>query len=136
VDFKIFYRKGTSNGKPDTLSRRLEYRPEKGGGEDWLIQTILNEKHFGTISAIRTGGEGTVFCCSAVQLAYLATSVSKWTKEFKEEIRQAGQQDAAYYQALEELSGSTQRTEGKERILELQDRLLYRKGLLWVPENA
>jgi hypothetical protein len=87
VDFKIYYRKGTSNGKPDALSRRPEYRPEKGGGEDQLIQTVLNEKHLGTISAISTGGEGTVFRCSAVQLAYLATSVSKWTKEFEEEIR-------------------------------------------------
>jgi hypothetical protein len=73
VDFKIYYRKGTSNGKPDALSRHPEYRPEKGGGEDQLIQTVLNEKHFGTISAISTGGEGTVFCCSTVQLAYLAT---------------------------------------------------------------
>jgi hypothetical protein len=34
VDFKIFYRKGTSNGKPDTLSRCPEYCPEKGGGGD------------------------------------------------------------------------------------------------------
>jgi hypothetical protein len=66
MDFKIYYRKGTSNGKPDALSRCPEYRPEKGGGEDWLIQTVLNERHFGTISAISTGGEGTVFCCSAV----------------------------------------------------------------------
>jgi hypothetical protein len=136
VDFKIFYRKGTSNGKPDALSRRPEYCPEKGGGGDQPIQTVLNEKHFGTISAISTGGEGTVVCCSTVQLAYLATSVSKWTKEFEQEIREAGQQDAAYYQALEELGGSTQKTEGKERILELQDGLLYHKGLLWVPENA
>jgi hypothetical protein len=136
VDFKIFYRKGTSNGKPDVLSRCLEYRPRKGGGKDQPIQTVLNEKHFGTISAISTGAEGTVLCCSAVQLAYLATSVSKWTKEFEEEIRQVGQQDTAYYQALEELNGSAQRTEGKERILELQDGLLYRKGLLWVPKNA
>jgi hypothetical protein len=64
VDFKIYYRKGTSNGKPDALSRHPEYCPEKGGGEDRLIQTVLNEKHFGTISAISTGGEGTVFCCS------------------------------------------------------------------------
>jgi hypothetical protein len=37
VDFKIYYRKGTSNGKPDALSRHLEYRPEKGGGKDQLI---------------------------------------------------------------------------------------------------
>jgi hypothetical protein len=83
MDFKILYRKGTSNGKPDALLRYLEYYPEKGGGEDQPIQTMLNEKHFGTISAISTGGEGTVFCCSAVQLAYLAISVSKWTKEFE-----------------------------------------------------
>jgi hypothetical protein len=136
VDFKIYYRKGTSNSKPDTLSRCPEYRPEKGGGEDRLIQTVLNEKHFGTISAISTGGEGIVFCYSAVQLAYLAISVSKCTKEFEEEIRQAGQQDAAYYQALEEMGSSVQKTKGKERILELQDGLLYCKGLLWVPENV
>jgi hypothetical protein len=109
---------------------------KRGGGGDQLIQTVLNEKHFITILAISTGGEGTVFHCSAVQLAYLATSVSKWTKEFEEEISQVGQQDTAYYQALEELSGSMQRIEGKERILELQDGLLYYKGLLWVPENT
>jgi hypothetical protein len=43
------------------------------------------------ISAISTGGEGTVFYCSAVQLAYLTTSVPKWMKEFEQEIREAGQ---------------------------------------------
>jgi hypothetical protein len=77
IDFKIFYRKGISNGKLDILSRCPEYYPEKGGGRDQPIQTILNERHFGTISAISTGGEGIVFCCSVVQLAYLTTSVSK-----------------------------------------------------------
>jgi hypothetical protein len=87
IDFKIFYRKGTSNGKPDTLLRNPEYHPEKGGGGDQLIQTVLNQKHIGTILAISTRGEGTVFCCSAVQLAYLTTSILKWTKEFEEEIR-------------------------------------------------
>jgi hypothetical protein len=97
VDFKIYYRKGTSNGKPDALLRYPEYYPEKGGGEDWLIQTILNKKYFSTILVISTGGEGIVFCCSAVQLAYLTTLVSKWMKEFEQEIREAGQQDAVYY---------------------------------------
>ena len=32
INFRIYYQPGTQNGKPDTLSRRLEYRPEKGGG--------------------------------------------------------------------------------------------------------
>jgi len=30
IDFKIYYRPGTQNGKPDALSRRSEYRPERG----------------------------------------------------------------------------------------------------------
>jgi hypothetical protein len=34
MDFKIFYRKGTSKSKPDVLSRCPEYYPKKGGGED------------------------------------------------------------------------------------------------------
>jgi hypothetical protein len=83
MDFKIFYRKGTSNSKPDALSRRLEYHPEKGGGGDQQMQTILSQKHFNLISAISTGGDRIVFCCSAVQLEYLSTSLTKWTKEFE-----------------------------------------------------
>jgi hypothetical protein len=34
MDCKSFYRKGTSNGKPDTWSRCPEYHSEKGGGRD------------------------------------------------------------------------------------------------------
>jgi hypothetical protein len=66
MDFKIFYRKGTSNSKLDILSRHSEDYPEKGGGGDQPIETVLNENHFGTISVISTRGEGTVLCCSAV----------------------------------------------------------------------
>jgi hypothetical protein len=100
------------------------------------MQTILSEKHFDTISAISTVGDRMVFCCSAVQLEYQSTSLTKWTKECEQEVRQAGKEDAAYQQAMEDLSGSTQKTQGKEELLQLQDGLLYRKGLLWVPENA
>jgi hypothetical protein len=76
-----------------------------------------------------------VFYCSAVQLEYLSTSLTKWTKEFDQEVRQAGKEDAAYQQAIEDLSGSMQKTQGKEELVQLQDGVLYRKGLLWVPEN-
>jgi len=31
IDFQIYYHPGTQNGKPDALSRRPEYRPERGG---------------------------------------------------------------------------------------------------------
>jgi hypothetical protein len=136
VDFRIFYRKGTSNGKPDALSRHPEYHPEKVGGGDKQMQTILSEKHFDTISAISMVGDGMVFCYSAVQLEYVSTSLIKWTKEFEQEVRQAGKEDTAYQQAMEDLSGSAQKTQGKEELLQLQDGLLNRKGWLWVPENA
>jgi hypothetical protein len=66
MDFKTFYRKGISNSKPDVLSSYLEYHPEKQGGGDQQMQTVLSEKCFDTISAISIGGEGMVFCCSAV----------------------------------------------------------------------
>jgi hypothetical protein len=46
IDFKICYRPGSQNGKPDALSRRSEYRPQKGGSEDQPIQTVLQKKHF------------------------------------------------------------------------------------------
>ena len=41
IDFRIYYRPGTQNGKPDTLSRRSEYRPEKGGIENQPITAVL-----------------------------------------------------------------------------------------------
>jgi len=46
IDFCIYYRPGTKNGKPDTLSRRSEYRPEKGSVENQPITTVLLKNHF------------------------------------------------------------------------------------------
>jgi len=45
INFRIYYHPGTQNGKPDTLSRRLEYHPEKGGIENQPITMVLQEKH-------------------------------------------------------------------------------------------
>jgi len=41
IDFRIYYRPGAQNGKPVALSRRSEYRPEKGGVENQPITTVL-----------------------------------------------------------------------------------------------
>jgi hypothetical protein len=72
VDFKIYYRPGSKNGKPNGLSRCSEYRPEKGGGEDQPITTILPKEHFAgeepRVSSIGTGGEGTTFIASSARL--------------------------------------------------------------------
>jgi len=45
IDFKIYYHPGTQNGKPDALSRRSEYRPEKGGVENQPVTTVLGKNH-------------------------------------------------------------------------------------------
>jgi hypothetical protein len=37
---------------------------------------------------------------------------------------------------MKDISGSMQKIQGKEEIVQLEGRLLYYKGLLWVPENA
>jgi len=46
IDFRIYYRPGTQNWKPDALSRRSEYPLEKGGVENQPITSVLREKHF------------------------------------------------------------------------------------------
>ena len=86
IDFKIYYRPGNQNGKPDALSRRPEYRPEKGGGENQPISTVLQNKHFAseeaTISSISSGGEGTVFMISSARLGSIPAR--RWNEKFLE----------------------------------------------------
>jgi len=64
VDFRIYYRPGTQNGKPDALSRRSEYRPEKGGVENQPITSVLKENHFEKRLT-------SAFICSSAQLSSL-----------------------------------------------------------------
>jgi transposase InsO family protein len=96
IDFKIYYRPGTQNGKPDALSRRSEYRPEKGGTENQPITTILHEKHFA--SAINSTREGTAFIISAIRLSSLPAR--KWKDEFLSLVIKAGKNDSEYCKAL------------------------------------
>jgi len=52
IDFRINYRSGSRSGKPDALSRRSEYRPEKGGNENQPITTVLKKEHFAEQQAL------------------------------------------------------------------------------------
>ena len=52
--FKIVYCPGKSGGKPDAVSRRLEYRPEEGAKHS--EQSILKLEHF-QISLIHIADE-------------------------------------------------------------------------------
>jgi transposase InsO family protein len=196
IDFKIHYRPGAQNGKPDALSRRSEYRPEKGGTENQPITTILHEKHFA--NAVNSIREGTTFIISAGRLGSLPAQ--RWAEEFLSLVREAGKNDSEYCKALrkmeknegaaqaepvpdgreaeenegtaqagpvpdgrkaEENEGAAQaepvpdgreaeekedtarardsqragRKAGTNGILELKDGCVYRKGMLWIPND-
>jgi len=77
IDFKIYYRPGAQNGKPDALSRHSEYRPEKGGVENQPITTILGKNHFEKQLSQS-------FLVSSARLASLPTK--KWNEEFAKKI--------------------------------------------------
>jgi len=90
MDFRIYYRPGTQNGKPDTFSRRSEYRPEKGEVENQPITTVLGKNNFED-RLTRS------FVCSSAWLSSLLER--KWTEEFLAEVREEGKKDEAYKQA-------------------------------------
>jgi len=156
IDFKIFVQPGSQNGKPDALSRCSEYCPEKGGSEDQPITTILHASHFsGRISA---AGPGTIYVSSAAQLSSIPSR--RWSEGFAGSVWEAGQKDPEYRKVREALEqeaalerpapndGSAikevtalprekQRaaTKARREILELREGMVYRKGLLWVPND-
>jgi transposase InsO family protein len=141
IDFKIFFHPGTQNGKPDALSRRSEYRPEKGGSENQPINTILHPAHFsGRISA---AGPGTIYICSGAQLGGIPAS--KWNDEFTELVQRAGREDNEYSKARRELeqeaapAGSAlkgRNAEESEAVLPREEQRLSRKAGIGIREAA
>jgi len=132
IDFRIYYHPGTQNRKPNALSRRTEYRPEKRGVENQPITTVLRKNHF-----TEPNRQGLTFICSSARLASLPMKI--WDKGFMEEISEKGQKDAAYQQASKEVEAALPKQQRMERKasseLEIRDELLYRKSILWVPER-
>jgi len=119
IDFRIYYRPGTQNGKPDALSRRSEYRPEKGGVENQPITTVLQGKHL-------ANRQTRSFIASSARLASLP--VRGWNPEFTKRVYQEGQKDGTYQQARKEAEEQTSQT--NKGMLRIQDELLYRKDML------
>jgi hypothetical protein len=152
IDFKIFYRPGTQNGKPDALSRRAEYCPETGGIENQSITTVLHKKHFANITdtektpkigRISGAGPGTIFVTSAAQLQRIP--VKRWRQEFLEKIWKVGVEDPVYRKALEGLEQEEaalpreeQRKERKlkDQILSREDGMIFRHGKPWIPADG
>jgi len=110
------------------LSRRSEYRPEKGGVENQPITTILGKNNLQD-RLTRS------FVCSSAWLSSLLER--KWTKEFLADIREEGKKDEAYEQARKQETATEEPSPKDRRVQELscEDNLQYRRNLLWIPKG-
>ena len=136
VNFRIYYRPGTQNGKPDALSRRSEYRPEKGGVENQPITTVLGEKHFGNFEKETEERRASSFVCSSARLSSLPAR--KWSPAFLEEIRKTAKDDAPYQEARKKEEAERMDPASKDqkvKELEAKEGLLYRRNKLWIPKG-
>jgi len=101
IDFRIYYRPGNRNGKPDALSRHSEYRPEKGGSENQPITTVLRKGNFAEPDFAEPDRRERTFICSLARLASLQPQ--QWSEEFAEAVKKAGKKDNEYQGAVKEL---------------------------------
>jgi len=157
IDFRIYYRPGNRNGKPDALSRRSEYRPEKGGSENQQITTVLRKDNFAEPDFAKSDRRERTFICSSARLASLPPW--QWSEEFAETVKEAGKKDKEYqgaWKELEAVQGNAALNHRKvkeaavrpcevrqkdrkvrtEEVLKIKNRLLYRKGMLWILEDG
>ena len=128
IDFRVYYRPGSQNGKLDALSRRTEYRPEKEGVGNQPIMTVLGKNRFEERLS-RT------FMVSSARLASIPAR--KWAKEFQEKVEEEARRDEEYQQgweaAVQERSPENETTKGKK--LEITEGLLYQRENLWIPKG-
>jgi hypothetical protein len=125
-DFKIIYRPGTQNGKPDALSRRSEYRPRKGGGsakgsDNQPIYRVLRPDQLVSVE-----GEQVVF--SSARLT--AIPKVRFTSELLEEVFNRGSEDPDWMEEYEKAMGGH-----PSDHVEYEDGGLYYKGRLFIPDS-
>jgi len=80
IDFKIYFHPESKNGKPNALSRRTEYRPEKGGDSDQPITTVLRKSHFASVISTREYWSNITYIVGAAWLATIP--VIRWNEEW------------------------------------------------------
>jgi len=121
-DFKIVYRPGVQNGKPDALSRRLEYRPRKGDvpedNENQPVHTVLKPEHFAYGSVI----------ISSVRFQKIP--MATFSADFMEKVVQAAESDPDW---MEEYEKAMEGNPSKD--VEYHAGALYYQNRLWIPNN-
>jgi len=128
IDFKIIYRPGTQNGKPDALSRHSEYRPGKGKVENQPITSVLGRDNFER-HLVHS------FICLSVRLASLLAR--RWSEEFLAELWNEGEKEKSYRKVKKEAAseGLVPKDRKVKEEIWIKVGLLYRENLLWAPEG-
>jgi transposase InsO family protein len=126
-DFKIIYRPGTSNGKSDALSRRPEYRPDKGGGsaennENQPIYRVLRPDQLATV-------DGDQVILSSLKLQSIPKV--RFTSELLDEIFVEGAKDPDWMHEYEKAMNGD-----PSEHMEYEDGALYYKGRLFIPDSV
>ena len=128
-DFKIFFRPGKHNGKADYLSRRPEYRLEKGG--DRKPEMIHKQDHISEEPSdyiIPLAHKDRICAIPPIQ----------WRKDFLEEVRSAAHLDEQYKSGLRSLSANPSSSDciKLSEYLTVEDgNILHFRGRLYVPKT-
>jgi hypothetical protein len=137
-DFVIVYRPGVRNGKPDALSRRSEYRPEKGGQDYQPVQRVFKKGQWASEATVeqsrwKPAGEPEVLV-SSVQLTGLRPVV-KLADGLVKEIIELAAKDPTWQ---EQYHGARENgAVNGESIANVtfDHGMLFRKGKVWVPND-
>ena len=127
-DFVVIYRPGIKNGKPDALSRRSEYRPEKGGLDNQPIARVLKPGQW------LSGEEQENMVVSSVQISGLRPTV-KLSEYLIKEIVDKAVVDTIYQEEYTRAKEECAAQGESLADITFADGLLYYKGKVWIPND-
>jgi hypothetical protein len=133
-DFQIVYRKGSSNGKPDALSRRPELRPKEGGttAADTTAPLLKPEQYIEIAGYEQAGASDAGIHRDFGRIVLASIEKVKFGAAFLEKVREAAANDEEYT-TMKTKCGQPDDTISPG--YELVDGLLYFKHRLVVPSS-
>ena len=129
-EFQIIHRPGVKNGKPDALSRRSEFRPEKGGQGYQPVERVI--KHGQRIQ--NDYSENTELIVLSVMIQG-SRPVVKLSKDLDMEIVEKAADDLIWQNEYEKACESHAVNSEVLADTTYEDGMLYRKGKIWLTRN-